>query len=160
MLIRHFQPSDAPALRAVFHDSIHGLASANYSAAQLDAWAPAEHDTDGWLRRMEAIAPLVAEIEGEPAGFADLQTDGYIDMFFVSPRHARRGVGTALMRRLLDAAREAALASIYSNVSLTAEPFFAGHGFTVERRNEVAVRGAVLRNATMRRRLVETRSLD
>lgn len=109
---------------------------------------------------MEAIAPLVAEIEGEPAGFADLQTDGYIDMFFVSPRHARRGVGTALMRRLLDAAREAALASIYSNVSLTAEPFFAGHGFTVERRNEVAVRGAVLRNATMRRRLVETRSLD
>jgi putative acetyltransferase len=155
MIIRHFQPSDAPALRAVFHDSIHGLAGANYTAAQLDAWAPAEHDTDEWLRRMQAITPLIAQIEGEPAGFADLQTDGYIDMFFVSPRHARRGVGTALMHRLLDAARKAGLASIYAKVSLTAEPFFTGHGFTVERRNEVAVRGAVLRNATMRRRLVE-----
>lgn len=155
MFIRHFHPSDAPTLRTIFYDSIHGLACANYSGAQLDAWAPAEHDSDGWLIRMMAITPLVAEIEGRPAGFADLQPDGYIDMFFVAPRYARSGVGSALMHRLLDAAREAALASIYSNVSLTAEPFFAKHGFRVEHRNEVVVRGAVLRNATMRKRLVE-----
>jgi putative acetyltransferase len=40
-----------------------------------------------------------------------------------------------------------------SDVSLTADPFFTRHGFTVETRNQVAVRGQLLANATMRKLL-------
>ena len=38
--IRNFCPGDEPALRAVFHASVHGLACKDYTAEQLAAWAP------------------------------------------------------------------------------------------------------------------------
>lgn len=153
MLIRPFEAGEEAALRTVFFESVHGLARFDYSASQLDAWAPAQYDTAAWAQRMRERQPQVALIDGRHAGYADLQSSGYIDMFFVSPHFARRGVASALMHRLLELAREAGLPSMYSNVSLTAQAFFAKHGFVVERHNQIAVRGAVLTNATMRRSL-------
>lgn len=150
MLIRRFEAGEESALHRLFYESVHGLALANYSPSQLAAWAPLDRDQGLWARRMHDIVPFVALIDGQLAGFADLQPSGYIDMFFVSPHFARRGVATALMAHLLLSARDAGLGSVYSNVSLTAEPFFQKHGFIVERRNDVSVRGVLLRNATMR----------
>ena len=40
-----------------------------------------------------------------------------------------------------------------ADVSLTAEPFFSQSGFVVEVRQQVTVRGVVLANARMRKRL-------
>ncbi len=150
MLIRSFHIGDEDALRALFYASVHSLARANYSPDQLAAWAPEHIDTVAWARRVRENKPYVALMEGQYAGFADLQPSGYIDHFFVSPRFARQGVATALMERLLQAAREARLSALFSNVSLTAEPLFLKHGFQVERRNDVHIQGLVLQNATMR----------
>jgi putative acetyltransferase len=102
---------------------------------------------------MRANQTLVAELDGRPVAFADLQPSGYIDMFFVAAPFARRGVGSALLRHIIGMASARAIAELRSDVSLTAEPFFARHGFQVETRNHVAVRGVVLDNATMRKPL-------
>lgn len=153
MIIRPFHEGEQDALRAVFHASVHGLASANYTLEQIRAWAPEEYDKVIWAQRLRENQPFVAEVDCALAGFADLQPSGYIDQFFVAPRHARRGVASALMERLLESARERQIEVAFSNVSLTAEPFFAKYGFLVERRNEVHVRGAILHNATMRLQL-------
>ena len=102
ILIRPFRPGDEPALRSVFHASVHGLACAHYSPEQLAAWAQRDCDAAQWAERMQANQPFVglAGEAGAVAGFADLQANGYIDMFFVAPAHARQGVARALMAHL------------------------------------------------------------
>jgi len=147
--LRAFRPGDEPALHAVFHSAIHDVASRDYDAAQIAAWAPADVDPERWARRMQGIRPFVAEISPRIVGYADLQEDGYIDHFFVSGTYPRRGVGRLLMTRILETARERGLAELRSDVSRTAQPFFARFGFRVVEQRTPEIGGVVVPNARM-----------
>lgn len=148
--IRNFRPGDEAALRAVFHAAVHGLTAHHYKAEQRAAWAPAEYDTTQWAQRMQDNQPFIAEAaDGVVAGFADLQPNGYIDMFFVAPAFAGQGVARALMAHVHAQAAQRGLARLWAHVSLTAEPFFAAQGFAVEERQAVERAGVVLHNARM-----------
>lgn len=159
MTIRRFRPGDEPALAAVIHSAVHQLARRDYTPEQLEAWVPSQFDADRWNERIRALQPFVAEIEGAAVGYADLQASGYIDHFFVAGEHAGRGVGSALMARILRDAEERGLAELFADVSLTAEGFFARHGFVVEARQTVVSRGVELANARMRRRAPRLRDV-
>lgn len=149
MLIRNFRSGDAPLLRAVFHASVHQLAARNYTPEQREAWAPLAHDAALWAARLQSNQPFVAELDGEMAGFADLQDSGYIDQFFVAPAFAGRGVAKALMAHIETSAARRDIPTLFADVSLAAEPFFIKSGFTVERRQQVERVGVVLANARM-----------
>lgn len=153
MNIRRFQVGDAPALFRVYHSAIHLIACRDYSEEQIQAWAPANLDAELWLRRMEGIRPFVALIEDEIVGYADVQSDGYIDHFFVSGHHPRRGIGAALMQRIHDEAGALDLQALSSDVSRTAEEFFRHYGFEVVDRREPMLRGVSIPNCLMRKRL-------
>ncbi len=149
MQIRCFEPGDAPALFQVFHSAIHTVASADYSPAQIRAWAPDAPDPARWARRMAGIQPFIAEEAGEILGYADLQADGYIDHFFVSGRHSRRGVGRSLMQHLHQVARARGIAQMSADVSLGAEAFFRHFGFVVLERRQAWIGDIALPNARM-----------
>ncbi|MGM3277769.1 GNAT family N-acetyltransferase [Ralstonia sp. 24A2] len=151
--IRAFHPGDEPLLRAVFYSAVHGLAAARYRREQLEAWAPTDYDVVAWADHIRRNQPFVAEIGGQPAGYTDLQADGYIDHFFVSAAHARQGIGQQLMDHILGLATQRGLSRMHSHVSLSAEPFFARNGFAVIARQTVTVRGVPLANALMVRML-------
>lgn len=151
--IRRFVPADAPALRGVFCSAVREVACRDYSAAQIDAWAPADHEPAVWAALLARLGPFVAVLAGEPVGYADLQASGLIDHFFVAAHAGGRGVARALMARIEAEARGHGLAELHAEVSLTAEGFFARMGFKVVKRQVVTVRGVELRNAVMRRRL-------
>lgn len=156
MRVRDFQVDDAPALFRVFHSAIHMIASRDYTPEQVKAWAPDEVDADLWLRRMLAIRPFVVQEGGEIVGYADLQPNGYIDHFFVSGHHPRRGIGRLLMQRIHEQARVAGLHELISDVSRTAEPFYTHFGFVVLERKQPVVRGVTVPNALMRKDLRNT----
>lgn len=149
--IRNFRPGDEAALFQVFFSAVHGLACRDYTPAQTQAWAPADMDQDLWAQRMQTLKPFVAERGGEIAGYADLQAQGYVDHFYVSVQHPRQGIGTRLMLHILAQADSRGLAELTAEVSVTAEPFFALHGFQVLERRWPVRRGVVLANALMRR---------
>jgi putative acetyltransferase len=151
--LREFRLGDAPALRTVFESAIHGVAIRDYTPAQVDAWAPREHDAADWAEHLQDLAPFVALLDGAIAGYADLQPSGYIDHFFVSAAAGGRGVGGALMRRLLARAGELGLAELTSHVSLTAQPFYAHFGFEIVEQRVERINGIELRNAAMRKTL-------
>jgi putative acetyltransferase len=152
VVIRDYRPSDAPALWNIFFEAVHRTASADYTPEQVAAWAPAEHDPQLWARRTAARNPSVAERAGRIVGYADIQADGYIDHFFVAPP-ARQGVGSALMQAILDRAAERGIGLLYSNVSITARPFFERWGFVVSAAQQVTVRGVVFDNFRMTKKL-------
>ena len=153
--LRDFRPGDEPALRAVFESAIHGTARCDYSQLQVDTWAPREYDAQAWADRVRGIAPFVAVVDDAIVGYADVQTSGYIDHFYVAATAGGQGVGGALMRRLLARAEELGLAELTSHVSITAQPFFAHFGFEVVEHRIVNVRGVEMRNAAMRKLLRE-----
>ena len=149
ILIRPLRADEAPALRALFHAAVHGLACRDYTPAQLNAWAPLAHDAAQWAARLQANQPWVAEVAGSAAGFADLQPDGTIDQFFVDAAYAGQGVGSALLAFLLGQAKARGLRQVRSHVSLTAQPLFMRHGFAVVQRQTVQLRGMAFENAVM-----------
>ena len=152
--IRSFRPGDAPALRVLFHAAVHGLACRDYAPDQRDVWAPLEHDAALWAAQLQGNQPFVAEraavgAVAEIASFSDLQVSGCINHFFVAPAHAGQGVARALMAHIHILAARRGTTRLWADMSLTAEPFFAKSGFTVEARQQVARQGVVLRNARM-----------
>jgi len=149
MYVRDFMLGDEPALHAVFYSAVHAIAGSDYTAAQLNAWAPDHPDMERWTARIRAIRPFVVEEDGRIVGYADLQANGYIDHFYVSGAHTRRGVGRSLMARIHARAHELELTRLFSDVSRTAEPFFERFGFLVLERRTVVVGGVSLPNARM-----------
>jgi putative acetyltransferase len=91
LAIRSFEIGDAAPLRAVFFSSVHDLTGGQYTPAQRAAWAPLEYDRAAWAARLAASRPFLVEIDGCVAGFADLQSSGYIDHFYVAGNCAGRG---------------------------------------------------------------------
>jgi len=102
---------------------------------------------------MQGLVPFVALAGGRVVGYADLQASGFIDHFYVAAEAGGQGVGGRLMHRILAQAAALGLAQLTSDVSLTAQPFFAHFGFEIVAHRGVDVRGVELRNAAMRKLL-------
>ena len=153
MEIRQFRHGDEAALFHVYFTAIHEIACRNYTPEQIDAWAPADLNMDLWANKVQEIRPFLVELDGEIVGYADVQPQGYIDHFFVSGAHPRQGIGTLLMARIHEEAESLGLSELTSDVSKTAEPFFALHGFKVTERRLPMRRGVSIPNALMRKQL-------
>ena len=150
--IRSYQPGEEPLLRELFYNTVHHVNQRDYTSEQRDAWAPAKHDENAWVMRMLESEPFVALDNDTIVGFADVQTDGYIDFFFCHQAYQGKGVGKALMKHLLKTGRRYGLKRFYANVSITAKPFFQHYGFEVVRQQQKEVRGVVLTNFLMEKR--------
>lgn len=153
MNIRHYHPSDAPRLLALFRDSVRRVASRDYDAEQIAAWASEEIDPTAWAARFEGRYAIVAEVDGQLAGFTELEPDGHVDRFFVSADHQRQGVGWALLEAIVAEANRLRLPRLFLEASITAKPFFASRGFAVLASQQVALRGVEFVNYCMERRL-------
>ena len=158
MHIRPFHPGEERALHAVFLSSVHGLACRDYTREQIEAWAPLTTDPAAWAERIRELRPFVVEHASDLVAYADVQTNGYIDHFFVSARYARQGVGSMLMGHLHAIAGAHSITELSSDVSRTAQPFFEKFGFTLKKQRLPVVRGVVVPNAHMRKVLIESLS--
>ena len=149
--LREFRIGDELCLRRVFESAIHDVAIRDYSQAEVDAWAPRQFDPDQWASRVQGIAPFVVERHGEIVAYADVQSSGYIDHFFVAAAANGLGVGRKLMERIHERARELAVNELTSEVSRTAQPFYMHFGFELVDRHIKEVRGVDLEYAAMKK---------
>lgn len=153
MRIRRFQLGEEQALFDIYYSAIHLVASRDYSPEQVNAWAPSDLDANLWAAKMQAINPFVAEFNGNLVGYADIQPSGYIDHFFVSGHYPRQGIGAQLMATISKEAANLGLSQLTSDVSRTAQPFFAKFGFRIVEQREPELRGIVIPNARMCKQL-------
>jgi ribosomal protein S18 acetylase RimI-like enzyme len=153
--LRPYRSEDAPALLALFRDTIRRINSRDYSPAQIAAWASDDIDTVRWFGRFTGRYVPVAEEGGRPVGFAELESDGHIDRVYVSAEHHRRGIGRQLLAAVVAEARRAGLARLFTEASITARPFFEAQGFTVLAQQVVWCRGAEFVNYRMERVLAD-----
>ncbi|MFA0442963.1 GNAT family N-acetyltransferase [Vibrio sp. 10N.286.49.C2] len=147
--IREYVEADAQALWDIHFYTIRNINLRDYSQAQVEAWAPERIEWSIWTNRMNGLNPFVAEIDGIVVGYTDLQSDGLIDHFFCHHEYQGMGVGKTLMNHVLAVGRERGISRFYSEVSITAKPFYEHFGFKVVQAQEMEVRGQKLRNFVM-----------
>ena len=151
--LRPYLPADAAVCAAIFREAIAGLAGEDYDAAQQDAWAAAADDLAGFGARLGGALTLVATLDGEPVGFASLEDGTVIDMLYVHPDAAGRGVAKTLLDALERLAEARGAKSLTTEASDTALPVFAGRGYVPQQRNTVLRGDAWLSNTTMKKLL-------
>ncbi len=140
--VREYRGRDATALADIYYNTIHRVNARDYSTAQINAWAPLEgRDHTEWKIRFTRTRPFVAESRGQIVGFAELERNGHIDCFYCHHGHQRKGVGSALMNKIVATAKDREVSKLYAEVSTTAKPFFDSFGFRVVRDENVVMRG-------------------
>lgn len=149
LVIRNYIESDAEELWKLFFSTIRNINSRDYTQAQIEAWAPSSLDSELWKKRMNGLSPFVAEIESVIVGYTDLQNDGLIDHFFCNHEYQRQGIGKALMNHVLEEGKTREVSRFYSEVSITARPFYESFGFTVAKEQVLEMRGQKLTNFVM-----------
>ena len=148
--IRHYRDGEESALFEIYYSAIHLIACRNYTSEQIEAWAPRDLEPELWCSKIRCINPFVAVLGGELVGYADLQPNGYIDHFFVSGAHPRKGIGAQLMRHLIAEAERQRIPFLTSDVSRTAQSLYESFGFSVVEQRFPKRRGVVIPNALMR----------
>ena len=150
--LRPYLPTDAPLCAAIFRAAIEDLTRDDYDDDQREAWASRSDDGAAFAARLADALTLVALVEGGPVGFASLKGD-VVDMLFVDPAVAGRGVGATLLDALVKLAGARGVAKLTSDVSDTARPTFERLGFIADRRNMVRLDEVWLANTTMTKTL-------
>ena len=151
--IRCYRTEDAPTLWALFYHTVRIINRRDYTESQVSAWAPSDFDLDVWQRKMDDIQPYVAEIEGQVVGYCDLQGDGLIDHFFCHHDYQGKGVGSKLIEKLIQVARQKRIKLLSADVSVTARPFFESKGFVVQEKQWVTRRGQGFTNFEMAQKI-------
>lgn len=82
-------------------------------------------------------------------GFAEFETNGHIDCFYVHHDFQRVGIGSSLMSAIENDARTNKISRIFAEVSITAKPFFQRNGFVVIKEQCKLIRGVELTNFIM-----------
>ena len=148
--VRSYRGEDASATLTVFVEAITQTAAADYSPAQIAAWArPEQRTVPEWDRTMQSRNSYVALLAAQIIGFSDVNSEGHIDMMLVSPRHSRRGGASALLSHLHVHAQAHGIRSLSADVSITARPFFEKHGFTVMTTHHPMTAGVHMTNFRM-----------
>lgn len=68
---------------------------------------------------------------GQPVGTGRLKTDGQIGRMAVISSFRNMGLGTEILRQLLNLAKQAALPSVYLHAQSRARNFYLRNGFTI-----------------------------
>ncbi len=83
--LRPFLPSDLDAVSIIFVESIAVLTEDDYSEGQRAAWIAVSQDEERFGAALGKALTLIAEVDGEPAGFASLLDNTKIEHLYVHP---------------------------------------------------------------------------
>ena len=158
--LRPFLPADSRRCAAIFRDAIDVLASEDYGEEQRAAWAAPADDALRFGARLADALTLVAVIDGAVVGFASLKNQDCLDMLYVDPAFARRGVGATLIDAIVRIAVARGAARLTSDVSDGARSVFERQQFVAERRNLARVGEEWLATTTMTRQLAAAPASD
>ncbi len=150
VLLKSYQPQDAQEIAALFYECVHAIAAQDYTQEQLDAWAPKKIDAEKWCAALQKSETVVAWIQNQIVGFANLQGN-YFDRLFVHKDFQSQGIATKLAEHIEKIAVQAGEKEIFVAASHTAKPFFEKREYTVSKKQIVKKGNIELENFLMKK---------
>lgn len=156
MIIRSYRPEDAQKLAILFFDTIRTINTKDYSAEQVEAWAPelASWDMQRWQDSFKNKFVFLAEQNDDIMGFAELENDGHIDRFYIHKDFIGKGVGKVLYQAIEEKALSLSIKKLFVEASITARPFFERMGFETVKEQTVERKQVKLNNFVMTKSLL------
>ncbi len=151
--LRPMLPADVPVLAAIFQASIEVLTADDYDDDQRGAWAAAADDEQAFGAELQASLTIVVTIRAAPVGFISLQGTEQIQMLYVYPPMARRGLATLLLDAVEKIAKGRGAKSLTVAASDTARPLFEARGFLAQSRRTTMIGDVWLGNTRMTKAL-------
>lgn len=146
MKIRKYQSSDCREMAELFYNTVHTVNSADYTEEQLNAWATGKVDLEKWDASFQEHDTLIAVEGSRIIGFADMDSNGYLDRLYVHKDFQGKGVASALCDRL---EQKNTGTGFVTHASITARPFFEKRGYKVVKEQQVERQGVMLTNYVM-----------
>jgi putative acetyltransferase len=132
MRIRKSHPADQQQIADFIRETIRTINLADYSEDHVLIWSNAI-SPDMLQARLESVIQYVADVDGEVVGVGDIRVDTKeVDFLYIHKNYIDKGIGTSLVERLEEAARESGLTALSVTSSITAKPFFERKGFVVQ----------------------------
>ncbi|WP_157968846.1 GNAT family N-acetyltransferase [Tropicimonas sp. IMCC34011] len=153
--IRPLAPADYADAGRIFFCAIHEGTRAHYTSEQRRAWAGDTIDLDHWKARLATQTGFVAVEGGETVGLMTIDGDGLVDLAFVMPSCAGKGVGRTLLKACEAWAAEHGVSPLRTFASKAARPFFEANGWRVVAEETVERRGVELTRFRMEELLAE-----
>lgn len=121
-------PEDISAILEAYRAAVGAVMTADYEPSILKEWA--SRTTEEFAAQNQARQRYVAEFDGKIVGYAGLDFNkAVLTECYVLPEFSGKGVGTALVQTVEEAAREADLMSLSVLASLNAVNFYRKSGF-------------------------------
>jgi len=134
--LRPGRPDDALAILTAQRSAIRQTAASAYSPAIIDEWAPAVIVTERvetfqrWIERGDELVVVATDSAGKIIGFGSIvPTNSELRAVYVDAAYGGQGVGRALLARLEELARDAALTELRMDASINAVTFYEENGF-------------------------------
>lgn len=153
MNVRRYNPGEEGELWQLYYDTTHIVNGKYYTKEQIERWAPKDKDMDEWKKRIAAKNPFVAVEDGAILGFAELESGGHIDFFYVHHKYQGKGVGSLLYDTVENEAISQKMPHLYAEVSISAKAFFLKKEFKVLEEQNKIVCGAPAKNFLMKKKL-------
>lgn len=137
--IRSARAADLRRIANVHFDAVRANAAEAYPPEIVWHWAAAYDDPARLVElraglALRTVLVIVAEVDGEVCGFGAVSPSAdEIYAVSVAPAVGRRGVGSAILRRLEELAAQRGASRLRVQASLNAEPFYRANGYNVDR---------------------------
>lgn len=137
-LIRSYEKADLAKLFNIMHAHTQSLCGEDYTQEQIEAWI--SFDESDAIRQNSTLSnnyTLVAEVLGEPIGFATLYPkQGHIQRLCVLPHPEHAQIVQALLTAMEKYVRNLQLEQITIQTSLSTQAFFKSQNFIlIEKEN-------------------------
>ena len=152
------KPDDTKAILKVHYDAVHHIASKDYNKQILNDWSPpvtTKRIIDYKKKLGKNEITIIAEIGKNVVGFGKIVPEkNEIRAIYVSTKAKRKGVGTALLMKLEEIAKEKSIKKLNLESSITAEKFYNKNGYkNLEYRYFTLKTGRKMRSVKMIKKL-------
>lgn len=154
MNIRIAEESDLPELSALYRQTVLVNAPQHYSSAQTEVWASFASDLSHFRQFIFGVTTYVVVNETGVLGFAGIGDDGHVLSTYVRHDCIRQGIGSALMRNLLEHAHRHQMQRLYAEASEFSLGLFKKFGFQVYEMEQADRQGVKFDRYLVERHLV------
>ena len=151
--IQALSEEDLPLTLALFQKTVRQINSRDYSPEQIEAWINPQRTLESWKQSFQNKKALVAILNGQIAGFADMDDHGYLDRLYIDAMYQGCGAGQELVMAMENWAKTQHITTIETHASITAMPFFRHLGYQVVKKQTVTCQGVRMNHFIMTKTL-------
>lgn len=153
MKIRLYEKEDTLSISSLSMETILSVNAKDYTMEQCEVWADSFSNIEKLERRLGNSLTYVCELDGQLAGVGNMTEAREIDLLYTHKDFQGRGVGTAIIKKLEEAARHREYLELATEASLTARDFFLSNGYKEVKEQKKMLRGMEFINFIMKKNL-------